>query len=61
MTAEDIRNKRITGDMRDVAFFMREIAAQLADLNQHLKLVDESVFGSPKEIKNDTSKRVNKS
>lgn len=34
--------------MNDCACFLREIAAQLADLNEHLKLVDESVFGAKK-------------
>lgn len=64
MKADEIRNIDISSysekmDLGNISLFMREIAAQLADLNEHLRLVDESVFGSPKEKKND-SKRISK-
>lgn len=53
MKADEIRQiSTATGDatdqLNDCAYWLREIAAQLADLNEHLKVVDESVFGAKK-------------
>ena len=52
MTAKQIRNTGVTYDAMKgraeatIPVFLREIAAQLADLNEHLRMVDESVFGA---------------
>ena len=51
MKAKEIRNTEIQYDVLGkvdltIALFLREIAAQLADLNEHLRMVDESVFGA---------------
>lgn len=49
MKADEIR-KTPWGPGNDsnypIFVMLREIAAQLADLNEHLKKVDESVFGA---------------
>jgi hypothetical protein len=42
VNADEIRSTSIENG----AFFLREIAAQLAELNEHFRAVDENVFGA---------------
>jgi hypothetical protein len=56
MTAEEIRKYQLTGEgtsfpenpipslILDVAILLREFTAQLADLNEHLEIIDAEVF-----------------
>ena len=47
MTADAIRKIEVNSHKPEVsiAIFMRELAAQLAELNAHLNEVDAAVFG----------------
>ena len=42
MTADKIRETDIGAQLQDCAFFLREIAAQIAELNTNLLLVRDS-------------------
>jgi hypothetical protein len=47
MTAAELRELKVGSASSATNLLLREIAAQLADLNEHFRMVDEAVFGAP--------------